>query len=243
MRSIMNKKMLHNIFDPKLLDSQPEEWGIAIHCPDPQSIGYAATLTPALIRQAIAKDIDLLVTHHDSWDFMLEERNTSLELLAEHQISHVWCHAPLDSAEFGTSAALLTLIGCQLIGTIAQGDGRIGELPGPRPLSTIRELLNGKLSEIPCRENDAHRLVTRIACVTGAGASSKYLAEALAYGIDLYLTGETSLYLLEYASFQNINVLIYSHNYTEIFGTQNLANKIAGQLGIKTIIRLDEPHY
>jgi putative NIF3 family GTP cyclohydrolase 1 type 2 len=79
--------------------------------------------------------------------------------------------------------------------------------------------------------------------VPGAGAMTKYLAEALDYGIDLYLTGETSLYLLEYASFHNVNVLIYSHNYTEIFGTQNLANKIADQLGIKEIFRLDEPHY
>jgi putative NIF3 family GTP cyclohydrolase 1 type 2 len=79
--------------------------------------------------------------------------------------------------------------------------------------------------------------------VTGAGASTKYLAEALPYGVDLYLTGETSLYLLEYASFQDVNVLIYSHNYTEIFGTQNLAYKIADQLGIKEIVRLDEPHY
>ena len=71
----------------------------------------------------------------------------------------------------------------------------------------------------------------------------KYLAEALGYGIDLYLTGETSLYLLEYASFHNVNVLIYSHNYTEIFGTQNLAKKIADQLGIQEIFRLEEPHY
>jgi len=239
----MNNKLLHHIFDPKLLDSLPDEWGIVIHCPDPKSIGFATTLTPAVIRQAIAKEINLLVTHHDSWDFMLEEQQTSFELLAQHQISHVWCHAPLDVADFGTAATLLTITGCQMVETIVEGDGRIGELPGPLPLSDIRELLDGKLSEIPCRVHDANRLVTRIACVPGAGAVTKYLAEALGYGIDLYLTGETSLYLLEYASFHHVNVLIYSHNYTEIFGTLNLANKIADQLSIKEIFRLDEPHY
>jgi len=41
----------------------------------------------------------------------------------------------------------------------------------------------------------------------------------------------------------NVSVLIYSHNYTEIFGTQNPANKIAVQIGIKEMIRQDEPHY
>jgi putative NIF3 family GTP cyclohydrolase 1 type 2 len=71
----------------------------------------------------------------------------------------------------------------------------------------------------------------------------EYLAEALEFGIDLYITGETSLYLLEYASFRDISTLIYSHNYTEIFGTQNLALRIADRLSINKIIRLNEPHF
>jgi putative NIF3 family GTP cyclohydrolase 1 type 2 len=239
----MNNTLLHTIFDPKLLDSFPDEWGIIIHCPDPGSIGYATTLTPAVIRQAAGRNIDLLVTHHDAWNFMLEEKQMSVELLAQNQISHVWCHAPLDAADFGTTASLLKLIGCRMVATIAEGDGRIGELPEPLRLSDIKRLLGDQLSENPCREYDANRLITRIACVSGAGASTKYLAEALRYGVDLYLTGETSLYLLEYAAFHNINVLIYSHNYTEIFGTQNLAGRIAEQLGIKAVFRLDEPHF
>jgi putative NIF3 family GTP cyclohydrolase 1 type 2 len=238
----MNKKILHEIFDPKLLDAKPDEWGIVINCLHPHAIGYATTLTPAVIRQSIEKDIDLLVTHHDSWDFMLEERQASIELLTNHQISHVWCHAPLDAADFGTSATLLDITGCKPVKTIAKGDGRIGELKNPLHLSDIRELLDTKLSENPCRVYDAHRSITRIGCVTGGGAMTNYLAEALDYGIDLYLTGETSLYLLEYAIFHKVNVLIYSHNYTEVFGTQNLAHKIADQLGINEIIRLEEPH-
>jgi len=70
-----------------------------------------------------------------------------------------------------------------------------------------------------------------------------YLVEALNYDIDLYITGETSLYLLEYATFRKVSVLIYSHNYTEIFGTRNLAKNIADFLGINKIVRLDEPHF
>ena len=239
----MNNRLLHNIIDPKVLDSLPDEWGIIIHCANPRKVGFATTLTPAIIRQAVDKDIDLLVTHHDAWEFMLEERLTSIELLAQHQISHIWCHTPLDVVNFGTAATLLTITGCKVIKTIAKGDGRIGELPKPLPLSELIKLLDAQLSESPCRVHDANRLVARIACVPGAGARTAYLAEALEHEIDLYLTGETSLYLLEYASFHNINVLIYSHNYTEIFGTQNLANKIAVQLGIKKTFRLDEPHY
>ena len=86
---MLNNKILQHIFDPHLLDATPDEWGIVMHCPNPQSIGFATTLTPAVIRQAIARDIQLLVTHHDAWDFMLEEQQTAFELLAQHHISHI----------------------------------------------------------------------------------------------------------------------------------------------------------
>ena len=119
----------------------------------------------------------------------------------------------------------------------------MGELLEARPLSVIREVLDEQLSESPCRVHDAGRLIKRVACVPGAGANTGYLAEALAYDVDLYLTGETSLYLLEYARFHHVSVLIYSHNYTEIFGTRNLADRLAAHLGIRTISRLDEPHF
>jgi len=239
----LDDQLLQSIFDPALLEACPDEWGLVIHSTDPHSIGFATTLTPDVIHQAVAKEIDLLVTHHDAWEFMREERDICLQLLAQRRISHVWCHAPLDAADFGTAASLLAVAGCKVIGSIAEGDGRIGELPAPLSLTELVKLLDGQLSESPCRRIDANRMVARIACVPGAGMNIGYLVEALNRDADLYITGETGLYLLEYASFRKVNVLVYSHNYTEIFGTQNLAHKIAVQLGIKEIVRLDEPHY
>ena len=239
----MDNRLLYGIFDPDVLDAQLDEWGMRIHCREPDALGYATTLTPAIIGQAKANQLDLLVTHHDAWDFLLEERSTSLELLEQYQISHVWCHAPLDAADFGTSAALLAALGCKPVGTIAGGDGRVGELAGPVALADIIQSLERQLQEAPCRIVAADRPVRRIACVTGAGASINYLTEALTCAADLYITGETNLYLLEYASFRKVNLLVYSHNYTEMPGTRNLAERIAARLGIKNVLRLDEPHY
>jgi putative NIF3 family GTP cyclohydrolase 1 type 2 len=239
----MDAKTLYTIFDPNLLDALPDEWGVVIHDPAPQSLGYATTLTPDVIQQAAQQGIHLLVTHHDAWEFMREERTACLELLEQHQISHVWCHAPLDRADFGMAASLLELAGCRIVAKIVEEGGRVGALPEATPLSAIRGLLDEQLNESPCRTNDAGRLIKRIGCVPGAGANTGYLAEALAYEVDLYLTGETSLYLLEYARFHNVSVLVYSHNYTEIFGTRNLADRLAAQLGINTVTRLEEPHF
>jgi len=229
--------------DPDLLETCPEEWGIVLHCPAPKGIGFATTLTPAIIHQAISKGLDLLVTHHDAWEFMLDECSESHELLAQHKISHIWCHQPLDRCDYGPAAALLSMIGCEVIGNIAEDGGRVGEWPSERELSLIIEMLDARMSERPCRVHDASKQIRRIACVPGGGMLVDYLVEALEFGVDLYITGETSLYLLEYARFRNVSVLIYSHNYTEILGTQNLARKIADRLGIEEIVRLDEPHF
>ncbi len=237
------KEILHQVMDPNLLETHPDEWGIVLHCPNPKSIGFATTLTPAIIDQAVSNSLDLLVTHHDAWEFMLDQRSESHELLARHKISHIWCHAPLDKSDYGPAAALLSMIGCEVIGNIAEDGGRVGELPGEGELSMIIEVLDARMSERPCRVHDTKKPIHRIACVPGGGMLVDNLVEALEFGVDLYITGETSLYLLEYANFRNVGVLVYSHNYTEIFGTQNLARKIADRLGVEEIVRLDEPHY
>ncbi len=239
----MNKEILHQVIDKNYLDEKPDEWGIVIHNPNPKSVGVATTLTPAIIQQAVSKNLDLLVTHHDAWEFMLDERTESHKLLRDHKISHIWCHEPLDRSDFGNAAALLDIIGCRIIGKITYDCGRIGELPGEQWLSSIIENLEGHISERPCRIHDTGKPITRIASVPGGGMMVDNLVEALEYEVDLYITGETSLYLLEYATFRNVSVLIYSHNYSEIFGTHNLARKIADHLAIKEVIRLDDPHY
>jgi putative NIF3 family GTP cyclohydrolase 1 type 2 len=138
---------------------------------------------------------------------------------------------------------MLALLGCENIASIAEGDGRVGELPASIDLQDAISVFNAHLAEQPCRIHDAKRKIRRVACVTGAGAFTNYLVEALEYGADLFVTGETSLYLLEYALFNEVNALVYSHNYTEIFGTRNLAYKLAKSLKIETITRLDEPHF
>jgi len=234
---------LYAVFGAGPLDSDREEWGVLEYHPDPRSMGYATTLTPGVVRQAAAREIDLLVTHHNAWDFMLEAQAEAHRLLKVHGISHLWCHHPLDYADFGTSAALLESVGCKLTAVFAEGFGRVGEIDLPIDLPAAIQIFQRELGEDPCRVHDGSRMITRIAAVTGAGAMTSYLSEALAFDVDLYVTGETSLYLLDYACYRGVNALVFSHNYTERAGTANLAQKIASHLGIERVVPLDEPHY
>ena len=92
--------------------------------------------------------------------------------------------------------------------------------------------------------HDANRSVRRVGTVTGAGIYTTFLRDALHFGIDLYVTGETNLYLLEYAKFKNVNVLVYSHNYSELPGVNVPSQgRIAGALNLELKGHLGDSHF
>ena len=73
--------------------------------------------------------------------------------------------------------------------------------------------------------------------------STNHLRYAFDQGCDTYITGEASLYTIQYAHFIGLNLLVGSHNFTEIFGVEKLARKILEiNDGIK-IIHLNENHF
>jgi putative NIF3 family GTP cyclohydrolase 1 type 2 len=206
-------------------------------------MGFCADAGPEEIRAAVDRNVDVIVTHHDAWDFMFEQREEVRSLLQKHGLTHIWAHLPLDLADFGTSAMLLSEIGCNPVATLAENAGRVGELSESASLATVRSNLTSLLCEEPCRVHDANRSVRRVATVTGAGIYTNYLREALHYDIDLYVTGETSLFLLEYAKFQNVNVLVYSHNYSELPGVRAFAAGIADALNLELKGHLGDSHF
>ena len=99
------------------------------------------------------------------------------------------------------------------------------------------------LKEEPRSVYDAKRLIQRIGCVTGAGIYTSYLRDMIPYEIDLYLTGETSLYLLEYAQHHELSVAVYSHNYTELPGVQMLAERLCQSLRLEMMGHLGDSHF
>ncbi|MDE3000710.1 MAG: Nif3-like dinuclear metal center hexameric protein [Gemmatimonadota bacterium] len=239
----MIREILDDLFGRELLDAHPDEWGICAYCDHPSAMGYATTITPEAIGKAVDLNVDLIVTHHDAWDFMFEQCEEVQSLLKENGLTHVWAHLPLDLADFGTSATLLSEMGCAPVAVLQHAGGRVGERPEFAPLGALRERLTTLMSEQPCRVYDAGRAVRRVATVTGAGFYTNFLRDALSYDVDLYVTGETSLFLLEYAKFRKVNVLVYSHNYTELPGVRAFAERIAGALGLDMKGHLGDSHW
>ena len=61
--------------------------------------------------------------------------------------------------------------------------------------------------------------------------------------IDMYLTGETNLYLLKYARHHELNVAVYSHNYTELPGVEMFAYRLCSSLKLEMKGHLGDAHF
>lgn len=212
-------------------------------------IGYATNLSIETVDQAIEQGVDLMVTHHDAWDFIYGLRKACVQKLKEHNISHFWIHAPLDFVEFGTCTSLMNALEVDKIKTYSTYSEADGEVPGiaefeiPVKFESLAEKMRTALNE-PVRvwkNND--KKVKRIGVLTGAGHSSALIRQAVLGGCDTYITGEATLYTIQYAEFAGINLLVGSHTFTEIFGVETLAKKIAESNPKVAISELKESHF
>ncbi|MFK8794540.1 Nif3-like dinuclear metal center hexameric protein [Planococcus plakortidis] len=243
------EKTIQQLFGERLLE-EDDEYGFTYTADkEIRKIGYATNLSMETVELAIAQGVDLIVTHHDAWDFIYGLREACTTKLAAHNISHFWIHAPLDFVGFGTCTSLMKRLEVDKINVYSTYSEADGELPGiaefavPVEFGRLTERMRSALNE-PVRawkNNDPP--VKRIGVLTGAGHSTALIREAAERGCDTYITGEATLYTIQYAQFAGINLLVGSHTFTEIFGVASLAKKIVEMNPDVEITELEESHF
>jgi dinuclear metal center YbgI/SA1388 family protein len=211
-------------------------------------IGYSTNLSIEIIEKAARNNVDLLLTHHDAWDFIYGLREQCIKKLTEYNMSHFWIHGPLDFIDFGTCISLMNKLGIdKLLKPSIYSDGDetpgIGEFNVPVSFDNLVEKMCNELSEPirAWRNND--KKIKRVGVLTGAGHATNHLKTALDEGCDTYITGEATLYTIQYAQYAGINLLVGSHTYTEIFGVESLAKKLQDLNDDIKIVRLEESHF
>jgi putative NIF3 family GTP cyclohydrolase 1 type 2 len=224
----------------------PGEFGVTGRAGDSiQRIGYATNLDLGVVASAIASRVDLVVTHHDAWEFLYGLKAQCAEMLRQHRISHLFAHLPLDAADFGTAAAFAQALGVQVTDRIAAYEGwlcgRVGILPAALDLPSFVHLVEQTCGERVRAWHNSARRIRRVGIVPGAGLSTSFLKECADRGCDVYVTGESSLYTLQYARYAGINLVVGSHTFTEIFGVEALVHKIAAEFPGTEAVRLFEP--
>ena len=188
--------------------STAEDWdAVGLVCGDPAApvrrILWAVDPVEGVVDEAIAADIDLVITHHP---LFLAGVHSVAASTAKGRIVHrligsgiaLYCaHTNADVADPGVSDALANVLGVTATRPVVSAEagpiglGRIGDLPEPMTLADFAAVVATALP--PTHHGvrvagDPARAVRRVAVCGGAGDS--LLAPATAQGADVLVTAD-----------------------------------------------------
>jgi len=247
MRLTEIEEYIVNLFDTKNNEHFEEESGTTVRGTEEiKKIGYCTNLTLDTIEEAKNNKVDLMITHHDAWDFIFGLKEACEEKLLEYNISHYFNHLPLDDCDFGTNNSLIEKLGLEIIEKSHQEDGfycgRIAEFDEEITFEELVQKLESILEEPVKAWKFNDKKIKRVGLVCGGGGLTPDVKEAVEKNCDVYITGERILYTIEYAQFTRIDLIVGSHTFTEIFGIESLAKKIKDKFQDIEIISLNEEH-
>jgi dinuclear metal center YbgI/SA1388 family protein len=214
---------------------------------DVRRVAFAVDASMASFEKAAADGADLLVVHHGLfWGSPLavtEGHFRRLKFLLDHRLGLFASHLPLDvHPEVGNNCGMAEALGLTEVRPFGDYHGTkiglAGRLPNPLTLERICEiLLHGRESALGILPFGKREIQT-VGLVSG-GASSSFV-EAVAEGLDLFVTGDADHTVYHPALEAELNVLFGGHYATETWGVRLLSKVLGRELGLSTVF-LDVP--
>ena len=212
-----------------------------------QRVVTGVTASQALLDAAIEHRADAVLVHHGYFwrgedHCVTGTRKKRLASLLTHDISLFAYHLPLDAhSEYGNNAQFAKA--CCLT-----SEGRFGEqdiawhgvLQKSMPLAALGERIGRICQRAPLVIGDAGREIRRVGWCSG-GAQG-YFEQAVALGVDAYISGEISEQTVHLARESGVAYIAAGHHATERLGVRALGEHLAGQFGLDVIfVDIDNP--
>ena len=205
------------------------------------------TASQALLDDAVAVQADAVLVHHGYFwrgedGRITGMRKRRLATLIENDISLLAYHLPLDAhPTLGNNAQWAAALGWQPQGQFGEQDiGWVGTLPQPQTVAELATGLTVALGRAPLVIGEPARPISRLAWCSG-GAQG-YFEQAIALGVDAYLSGEISEQTVHLARESGVAYFAAGHHATERFGAQALALHLAEHCGLDCrFVDVDNP--
>lgn len=205
--------------------------------PEVERIVSGVSANLALLQAAAAVNADLVLVHH-GYFWKSEQpcvtgiKRDRLKFLLERDINLVAYHLPLDAhPELGNNACLAALLEARLEGWFGeQSIAAYGRLDQPSSLSAWTETVGSRLGREPLVIGDPEKEIRRIAWCSGA--AQDYLAQAVALGVDAFVSGEISEHIVHLARESGVAYVAAGHHATERYGVRALGDHLAQRFGL-----------
>lgn len=205
--------------------------------PEIRRIATAVSASQFVLDAAIAWGADAILVHHGYFWRNEDPTLTGLKKrriawLINEDVSLLAYHLPLDAhPELGNNARLGVLLGVAEKGRF--GDQNIashGELLQPCSASDFADQVARVLQRQPLLVGPLDKPLRKLAWCSG-GAQS-YFEQAIALGVDAFLTGEISEQNVHVAEESGVVFIAAGHHATERYGIQALGEHLAQHFGL-----------
>lgn len=205
------------------------------------------TASRALLEAALEAGADTVLVHHGYFwrgedPCITGAKRERLRLLLAHDLNLIAYHLPLDAhPELGNNACLGARLGLKTEGPLnPEGIGLYGVLDEPLTAEAFSERIAKALGRRPLHLPGGPVLIRRVGWCTGA--AQDYIDQALALGLDAYVSGEVSERTTHAALEGGIHYFAAGHHATERYGVQALGAHLAKRFGIEhRYIELENP--
>ena len=208
--------------------------------PQVRRIVSGVTASQALLDAAVEAEADVVLVHHgyfwkgeDACITGIKRRR--LQTLLSNDMSLLAYHLPLDlHAEVGNNVQLARQLDITVEGPLDPNNpkvvGLLGSLDEPMSARDFARRVQGVLGREPLLV-EGEGMIRKIGWCTGGGQG--YIDNAIAAGVDLYLTGEASEQTFHSARENGIGFIAAGHHATERYGVQALGDYLARRFAVE----------
>lgn len=208
------------------------------------------TASQALIDAAINAGADAILVHHGYFwkgedPCITGMKKNRLATLLEANVSLLAYHLPLDAhPEYGNNAQLAEVLEIKTEGNFGRGPkdqlAVFGSLGAPMSADELGGYIKQRLGREPQHIAGTNGKIQRIGWCTGAAQS--YIEQAVATGVEAFISGEISEQTVHVARETGIHFYAAGHHATERYGVQALGGHLAAHFGIShQFIDIDNP--
>jgi len=194
-----------------------------------------------LFEQAAAAGAQLVLCHHgifwgESAGPVTEQLKARLKLLFDNDMSLAAYHLPLDAhPEVGNNALICAGLGLERETAFGEAKGApigwVGTAADPLAIDELVQRSTALFGSPPLVFDSGPAEIRRVGIVSGGGSS--ILDEAIARGLDAYVTGEPTEHVMADAREAGIHFLACGHYASETFGIRRLGELLAERFAVE----------
>jgi dinuclear metal center YbgI/SA1388 family protein len=203
-----------------------------------------------LFERAAAAGAQFVLCHHgifwgDSAGPVTEQLKARLKVLFDNDMTLAAYHLPLDAHhEVGNNALICEGLGLQRREPFGEAKGEsigwVGEATEPLALPDLVGRARALFGSDPLVFDSGPAEISRVGIVSGGGSSA--LGEAIALGLDAFVTGEPTEHVMADAREGGIHFISGGHYASETFGVRRLGELLEEKFGVRhTFVEIPNP--